>query len=605
MAMIDPTELLARLPVRPGVYRMLDTRGQILYVGKARNLKSRVASYFRDDLADPKTRALVQRIAEVSVTVTHTEAEALLLESNLIKAHRPRYNVVLRDDKSYPYIRLADTHSYPRMEFYRGPRRRDARYFGPFPNAYAVRAALKEMQRLFLIRECSDSFFANRARPCLQHQIGRCSAPCVGLIEPAEYAEDIAGAVQFLQGRDGRVIDGLVARMERAAAAQQYERAAALRDRIARLRRVQAHQSMAGGRIDADVIALASHGGQWCVGVASVRRGRHLGHRTFFPTAPPDADAPLVRLQFLGQYYVDREPPREIVLDGPVAEDALLAQALGESAGRRVRLRLRVRADRAQWLALLQQDVRRVLGDRIASEAGIRERLIALQTLLALPTPPERVECFDVSHTMGEATVASCVVFGPQGALKADYRRFNIRAVAAGDDYAAMRQALMRRYSRRQREGAALPDVLLIDGGRGQLRQAEAVLAELGLEHIALVAVAKGPSRRPGAEQLLRPGCQAPLQLQGNAPALHLVQQIRDEAHRFAITGHRQRRAKARQRSVLEDIPGLGPKRRQQLLKQFGGLQQLQRAGVRDLASVPGISERLAARIYAHFHPES
>lgn len=605
MAMIDPTELMARLPVRPGVYRMLDARGQILYVGKARNLKARVASYFRDDLADAKTRALVQRIASVSVTVTHTEAEALLLESNLIKAHRPRYNVVLRDDKSYPYIRLADTHRYPRMEFYRGPRRRDARYFGPFPNAYAVRAALKEMQRLFLIRECSNSFFANRVRPCLQHQIGRCSAPCVGLIEPAEYAEDIAGAVQFLQGRDGRVIDGLVARMDRAAAAQQYERAAAMRDRIARLRRVQAHQSMAGGRINADVIAVASHGGQWCVGVASVRQGRHLGHRTFFPTAPADADAPLVRLQFLGQYYVDREPPPEIVLDGPAAEDALLAQALTASAGRRVRLRLRVRADRAQWLALLQQDVDRVLGDRIASEAGIHERLIALQTLLELPTPPERVECFDISHTMGEATVASCVVFGPQGALKADYRRFNIRDVAAGDDYAAMHQALMRRYTRRQREGAPLPDVLLIDGGRGQLRQAEAVLAELGLEGIALVAVAKGPSRRPGAEQLLRPGRDIPLQLQGNAAALHLIQQIRDEAHRFAITGHRQRRAKARQRSVLEDIPGLGPKRRQQLLKQFGGLQQLQRAGVRDLASVSGISERLAARIYAHFHPES
>jgi len=598
----DAQRFLRNLSPRPGVYRMLDADGEILYVGKAHNLNSRLSSYFRGGSQSPKTRALLAHTADVQVTITRNDAEALLLENNLIKEHRPRYNVLLRDDKSYPYILITDDHTYPQITFHRGAQRRRGRYFGPYPSARSVRASLKQLQRLFGIRQCEDSFFANRTRPCLQYQINRCSAPCVGYIGPEAYARDVENAVHFLQGRSSVVIDALIRDMEAASERQEYEKAARYRDQISNLRRLQERQDITGEQGDLDLVAAVRSGDTHCVALGIVRGGRHLGHQTFFPSSPEATDERELRAAFLGQYYPDRELPGEILVDGPVEQGELIESTLSEQAGRRVRLRHRLRGERARWIEMLRTNAEEELAMRLASSAGMSRRLEALTDALDLESRPERIECFDVSHTMGEATVASCVVFNREGPVKSDYRRFNIRGAAAGDDYAAMSEVLERRYSRLKREEAKLPDLVLVDGGAGQLAQAQSVLQELQIDEIQLVAVAKGSERRPGQEQLFVSGREEPVRLHDSSAALHLIQQIRDEAHRFAVTGHRQRRANARNVSPLEQIPGLGPKRRRELLKRFGGLRQVSRAGVQELATVPGISQELARRIYDNFH---
>ena len=600
----DSARFLESVSSAPGVYRMLDARGELLYVGKARSLKKRLASYFRASEDNPKTLAMRGQITDIQVTVTHTETEALLLENNLIKQHRPRYNVVLRDDKSYPYIRLDDSQSFPRLTLYRGRRKEAGRYFGPYPSAYSARETVNLLQKLFMLRQCNDAFFRNRSRPCLQYQIKRCSAPCVGLISEEAYRRDTENAALFLQGKTGEVVDAMVARMEDASARTDYELAARYRDQIASLRKTAAHQSIEGDGGDYDVVAAAGRAGAACVLVMFVRAGRHLGNQAFYPRVSGDEPTTELIDAFLPQYYLGREIPPDIILAEPVEDADLVAEALTSQAGHGVTVRSEVRGERRRLQEMARVNAEQALALRLAMDAGMRKRFEALQEVLELEQMPTRLECFDISHTMGEGTVASCVVFDTEGPRKSDYRRFNIEGIEGGDDYAAMRQALTRRYTRLMKGEGRVPDILFIDGGKGQLHEAEKVLEELQVEGVLLASVAKGPTRRPGLEQLFLSGREAPLILPQDSPALHLIQQIRDEAHRFAITGHRQRRAKARNTSPLEEVPGLGPKRRQALLKHFGGLQAVTRAGVDDLASVPGVSRELAQRIYGLFHAE-
>jgi len=599
----DPKVFVQTLTSRPGVYRMLGADGTVLYVGKAKNLKRRVASYFSRAL-NRRIQVMVSQIAQIEVTVTHTEAEALLLENNLIKSLRPRYNVLLRDDKSYPYIHLS-ADPYPALSFRRGARTGKGRYFGPYPSAGATRATLQLLQKLFPVRQCEESFFRNRSRPCLQYQIKRCTAPCVGLVSPQTYAEDVQHAVWFLEGKTNEVVDALVERMEQAARDLEFERAARYRDQIKNLRRIQERQYVSGEGGDLDIVALAKQGGSACVQVFFIRAGRNLGNKAFYPLVPADTDSKAVLSAFLSQYYLDKPAPAEIILSHAPEDTDLLAEVLTAQTGRRVRISQRVRGERARWLAMAQGNAELALRARLAARLGQAERVTALQQALNLPEPPTRMECFDISHTQGELTVASCVVFNEQGPLKSDYRRFNIDGITPGDDYAALSQALERRYTRVLSGEVALPDLLFIDGGKGQLQAVAEVLQELGVSGVTLVGVAKGADRRAGMEQLFLLGRSAPIILPADSPALHLIQQIRDEAHRFAITAHRNRRARSRKRSVLEEIPGIGPKRRQQLLKQFGGLQELSRAGVEDIARVEGVSVRLAEQIYQAFHGDA
>jgi len=601
----DPKPILKSLTNRPGVYRMLDEKQRVIYVGKAGNLKKRVSSYFQKHHADIKTASMVSHVANVDVTVTNTEAEALILEYNLIKRHKPRFNVVLRDDKSYPWIYVATEHAYPRLQFFRGARKGKGRYFGPYPNAGAVRRTLNELQKLFLLRNCRDGFFRNRSRPCLQHQIKRCTAPCVGLISEEDYGRDVEAAMMFLEGRNRSVIDAMVERMEKAAAAQDYEHAARYRDMITKLKKVEAEQLMTRhASKDLDVIGVGTDGRTNCVTVLFIRNGGVQGSRHHFPKVGVETALPELLAGFLSQYYLGRDAPAEIIVETDFNDRTLLEQGLAERVGHKVSIRHKVRGDRARWLALAQSNAEQGLRIRAASNATIRRQFKELGEALELDGPPERLECFDVSHTFGEATVASCVVFNQGGPLKSDYRRFNLKPAAGGDDYAAMAEALRRRYARIKKGEVPVPDVLFIDGGKGQLSAALEVLAELELDWIKTVGVAKGASRRPGMEQLFLAGKSRPLILPAESPALHLIQQIRDEAHRFAITGHRQRRAKARRTSRLEEIPGLGPKRRRELLRQFGGLQGVRGAGIDDLARVSGISRSLAERIYNDLHAD-
>ncbi len=604
MSDFDSKEFLRHLTHKPGVYRMLDENAEVLYVGKARDLKKRVSSYFRRSGLPPKTRALMERTHSVEVTVTHTETEALILESNLIKALRPRYNILLRDDKSYPYIFLSTGHDFPRLGFHRGARREKGRYFGPYPSTGAVRETLNLLQKLFPVRQCQDSFYRNRSRPCLQYQIKRCTAPCVGLIDKHAYAEDVQHAVLFLEGRSDQVVQELVARMEAAAERLDYEAAARYRDQIAGLRRIQERQYVSGAGGDLDVIACRIQGGEACVEVFFIRGGRNLGNKAFFPKTPAHSTEAEVLTAFLPQYYLDKYTPEELLVSHEIADAGLLASALGSDSGRVPRISRPQRGERRRWVKMALENADIALSARLAGKMGMQRRLEALQDALGLAQLPARMECFDISHTMGEATVASCVVFDANGPLKSDYRRFNIEGIAPGDDYAAMRQALERRYTRLKKGEGKLPDILFIDGGKGQIRQASEVLEELQIEGVVIVGVAKGPERRPGMETLFLSGQSRPIILPADAAALHLIQQIRDEAHRFAITGHRQRRARQRRTSPLEQIHGLGPKRRQSLLKQFGGMQEIARAGVEDLVRAPGISKALALRIYDAFHPD-
>ncbi len=608
-AAFDSPTFIKTLTSKPGVYRMLDAEGRILYVGKARNLRKRVSSYFRPpaQLA-PKTRAMMSQACSVEVTVTHTEGEALLLEDNLVKEYKPRYNILLRDDKSYPYIYVTTHQDFPRLSLYRGARRGEGRYFGPYPSAGAVRETLSLLQKLFKVRQCEDGFFRNRSRPCLQHQIARCTAPCVGLVSTQDYGDDIRHAVMFLEGKSAEVVDDLVGRMQKASSALEFERAARYRDQIASLQRVREHQYVASEGAELDIVAATCASGVGCVQMFFFRDGRSLGNKTWFPQHTADADEPEILRAFLAQFYLggadERRVPGEILTSHALEDQDALAEVLSERAGRRVLISDRVRGERARWVAMALENARLALGQRLAATGTAQARLEALQEALGLDEPPGRIECFDISHSSGESTVASCVVFGAEGPVSADYRRFNVEGIAPGDDYAAMHQALRRRYTRVRREEGRLPDVLLIDGGKGQVREAMRVLEELQVDGVAVVGVAKGSSRKPGLESLLLPHKRDPLILPADSPALHLIQQVRDEAHRFAITGHRKRRARTRNTSVLEGIAGIGPKRRQVLLSQFGGLQGLARAGVEDLTRVGGISRHLAQKVYDALHPD-
>ncbi|HET9445017.1 MAG TPA: excinuclease ABC subunit UvrC [Steroidobacteraceae bacterium] len=603
MSAFDPKPFLSNLSQRPGVYRMIAADGEVLYVGKARNLKNRVSTYFSGSRAHGgRTMAMVAQIASIEVTATASETEALLLEYNLIKRHRPRYNVTLRDDKSFPYLYITTEQDYPRISFYRGARKLPGRFFGPYPNARATRETVLLLQKLFLLRPCSDTFFANRSRPCLQYQIKRCSGPCVSLISVENYKQDVEDAMKVLEGRGAELIDDLAQRMEEAAQKLEFERAARLRDQINGIKAIHSSQSVTRNVTeDIDAVALVSRGSDHCVSIVFVRGGRNLGSSNFFPRAGLAEESELLS-GFLSQYYLGRDAPGEILISQPIEDADLLETTLSERLERTVRIRSGVRGVRARWLEMARTNAEIGLNMRRATEATTAEQLQSVAEVFGLPAPPKRMECFDVSHTMGERTVASCVVFGPEGPLKSDYRRFNIEGLAPGDDYGALRQALSRRYARIKRGEAPLPDLLLIDGGPGQLAEAISVLKELAIEGVCIAGVAKGADRRPGQERLFLAGEDAPRVLPPDSAALHLIQRIRDEAHRFAITGHRQRRAKARTHSVLETVPGLGPRKRRELLRQFGGLQGVVRAGVDDLAKVHGIGRKLAQSIYDTLH---
>jgi excinuclease ABC subunit C len=603
--MFDHKEYLASLPRRPGVYRMYGADQQLLYVGKARSLKDRVGHYFLASNVDPKVQALVAQVSAIEVTVTNSDTEALLLEYNLIKEHKPRFNIVLKDDKSFPYIQLCDDHRFPRLAFYRGARAAGTRYFGPFPNAGAVRDTLNQLQKLFRIRNCRDSFFANRSRPCLQHQIGRCSAPCVGLISREAYAQDVTAAVKVLEGRSEEVTAELQARMEAAAARLEFERAAQIRDQLSALQRIQAQQFItAEGERDVDVFAIVGELGEFAVSVMLVRGGRNLGTTTYFPRAVL-AEPHEALVSFVMQYYSGTDAPPEVLLGNRIEESGALAEALSTRCGHAVAVRHPARGLPARWVELTRDNAAQALRMRFQQKAGMDEMLADLAAELDLPEPPARLECFDISHTGGEGTVAACVVFGPEGPLKKEYRRFNIAGVTPGDDYAALRQALERRYKHVRAGEVPAPDLLLIDGGAGQISQVHEVLGELGFGDLTLVGVAKGPDRRPGQERWFVYGATAPVVPEAHAPAARLIQRIRDEAHRFAITGHRRRRARRYNESVLEAVPGLGPAKRRALLKHFGGLQGVMRAGVADLTQVSGIGAALARTLYDHLHPGS
>jgi excinuclease ABC subunit C len=601
----DPKTFVASLPLLPGVYRMLDEKGQVLYVGKAAQLKKRVASYFQKTSISPRIRLMVSHIANIEVTVTRTEAEALLLENNLIKTLKPRYNILFRDDKSYPYIVLTG-HKFPRLTYYRGATEKQHQYFGPYPNAYAAKESMQLLQKIFRIRTCEDSVFNNRTRPCLLHQIHRCTAPCVGLISEEDYAADIRNTMLLLQGKQGEVEGKLYQAMQDAAEAQHYEQAAALRDQLYALHTVQQKQFVKSGRAtDADIVAVAELDGMMCVNLAMVRGGRHLGDKSFFPQNAYGGNAEgqgrgEVLEAFLAQHYLNRSAPPLIITSEEIASE-VLEELFAAQAGRKVQIRSGVSGERRQWLEMALQNAVLSLRRQSEQQAGQGARLEALRSALELPQLA-RIECFDISHTMGEATVASCVVYDNLDMRSSEYRRYNITGITPGDDYAAMRQALLRRYQKLQAGEGRRPDLILIDGGAGQLGVACEVMDELGLSDIQLMGVAKGPERKAGKEQLLLPQQEKPLQLPADSPALHLIQQVRDEAHRFAISGHRARRGKARTASMLEEIGGVGEKRRRNLLAHFGGLKGVQQASLEELAQVEGISPALAQQIYQQLH---
>ncbi|MFN9525759.1 excinuclease ABC subunit UvrC [Ectopseudomonas chengduensis] len=605
-APFDPSAFLATCSGRPGVYRMFDSEARLLYVGKAKNLKKRLSSYFRKTGQAPKTAALVARIAQIETTITANETEALLLEQTLIKEWRPPYNILLRDDKSYPYVFLSDG-DFPRLGIHRGAKKAKGRYFGPYPSALAIRESLSLLQKTFLVRQCEDSYYKNRTRPCLQYQIKRCKGPCVGLVSPEEYAEDVRHSVMFLDGRSNALSEELSASMEKASMALEFERAAELRDQISMLRRVQDQQSMEGGTGDVDVVAVMLTPGGACVHLISVRGGRVLGSKNFFPQVAIEEEGGDVLMAFLAQYYLgnaERDLPSELIVNVQHEDFATLIEAIESLRGRSLSISLRVRGTRARWQQLAVTNAEQALAARLANRQHLAERFEALATVLEMDDPPQRMECFDISHSSGEATVASCVVFGPEGPLKSDYRRFNIEGVTAGDDYAAMHQALTRRFSKIKDGEGKLPDVLLVDGGKGQLAMAREVLQELAVPDLILLGVAKGTTRKPGLEVLYLNDAEHEFTLPGNSPALHLIQQIRDESHRFAITGHRARRGKTRRTSTLEEVAGIGPKRRRELLNHFGGLQELSRASAEEIAKAPGISKKLAELIYDTLHSE-
>ena len=597
----DHKTFLKHVGQAPGIYQMLDAEGTILYVGKAKNLKKRLSSYFRSSGMSIKTASMMQKVEDIQVVVTHTENEALILESNLIKQHKPRYNILLRDSKSYPFIHIDDSHEFPRLSFYRGDRSQAGKYFGPYPGVTAVRETLSLLQKILPVRQCDDVFFSNRSRPCLQHQIKRCSAPCVGLIPKDAYAKDIELAGLFLQGKDESLTGLLQSNMETASKELKFEEAAGWRDRINALRRVQSHQSITTGHSDIDIITIAMLHGKACVEVTFIRGGRHSGSNGHFPKVPLEFSESEVLSAFIAQYYHNRPATKQIIIGIKLDSQDELQTWLSDVSEYKVVITNSVRGHRRDWLSMAQLNVTERLKRHMSEAQSVEKRLQALTDVFSLDERIKRIECFDISHTQGNQTVASCVVFTDQGITKSDYRRYNIKDITPGDDYAAMRQAIMRRYQRVLKEEGVLPDVLLIDGGKGQLSSAAEIINELQINQILLVGVAKGEGRKPGLETLFVEGQSTGIKLPANSPQMHLVQQIRDEAHRFAITGHRARRGKAQTQSVLQEIAGIGAKRRQALLKHFGGLQGIQDAGIKDLLKVDGINEDLAQKIYHYF----
>ena len=599
--MFDSKSFLASLPHLPGVYRMLNAGGEVIYVGKARDLKKRVSSYFQKMTLAPRTGLMVSQITQVETTVTRTEAEALLLENNLIKALAPRYNVLFRDDKSYPYIMLSG-HRFPRLGIFRGVPDKKNQYFGPFPNAGAVRESLQLIQKVFRLRTCEDSVFNNRTRPCLLYQIKRCTGPCVGRIEEESYRRDVQEALLFLEGREQQVLERLEANMQAMAEAQRYEEAALFRDQVSALRKIQEKQFVSSeSGLDADVVACFAAEGMVCVNLVMIRSGRHLGDKSFFPKNAEECDVAAALEAFLAQHYIGRTVPPLIVVSQTV-DDRLLAALMSEQAKRRVQISANPSGERKVWLKMALENARIAIAQRLSQQSTQEARLQALLRELDLAEGTKRIECFDISHTMGEATVASCVVYDNYAMQKGEYRRYNITGITPGDDYAAMRDALTRRYRKIAAGEGVMPDLILIDGGKGQLGVAEEVMAEVGLSGIALIGVAKGEARKPGLEQLIFPGGEKGIQLSADHIGLHLIQQIRDEAHRFAITGHRAKRGKTRLHSSLEDVGGVGAKRRQKLLARFGGLKGVQAASVEELIQVEGISRALAEKIYQELH---
>ena len=599
----DVKAFLATLTQRPGIYKMLNDQGVIIYIGKAKNLKNRVSSYFRGQSASPKQQAMVAKVQGIEVTVTHTEGEALLLESQLIKRYQPRYNISLRDDKSYPYVYVSTAHDFPQLSFHRGSKKRPGRYFGPYPSATAVKETLKLLQKIFPVRQCEDSYYNNRSRPCLQHQIGRCSAPCVGLISKEDYQLDVENTTLFLDGQGGLLIDNLVVKMEQAAEKLAFETAAAYRDQIFRLRAVLEKHFVQGEKGDVDIIACATQSALACVQVFFIRKGQNLGNRPFFPKIIDNNKSVSEILQaFISQYYLDKTVPHELIVSHPLIEAELLAEVLTQYAKHNVVITTHVRGERLKWLQMAVTNAENSLASKLADKKSLFSLFLSLQQVLGCSETPSRLECFDISHTQGEQTVASCVVFNRDGPVKSDYRRFNIEGITGGDDYAAIHQAVLRRFKRMKNGEHPVPDLLFIDGGKGQVAEAKKALTELEINNVMIVGVSKGSDRKVGMEKIILVDQAQPLDIPSNAGALLLIQQIRDEAHRFAITGHRQRRAKSSKKSVLETIPGLGQKRRQMLLKQFGGLQGIANAGVDALASIAGVSRQLAQRIYDIFH---
>ena len=589
--MFDPKSFVAGLPNLPGVYRMLAGDGAALYVGKARDLRKRVASYFQKTGQSPRIRMMLGQVASVEVTATRSEDEALLLENNLIKSLSPRFNILFRDDKSYPYLTLTG-HRFPRLGFHRGAKDGKNRYFGPFPDAHAVRESIQLLQRVFRLRTCEDTVFENRSRPCLLHQIGRCTAPCTQKISTQHYADDVANAMLFLEGREDDVIKALTMKMQTASAAHRYEEAAGYRDQVRALSRIQARQYVESERgIDADVVACAVEDSIVCVNLVMIRGGRHVGDRSFFPANAEGAAPAEVIEAFLEQHYVDQPLPAMVVSGLEIAFHPEKTKVLFPSQG-----------EKRIWVEMAEKNAHLAIGQRVRDRVTQEGRLQALREALGLPEGAQRIECFDISHTMGEAAVASCVVYDRQQSQKAEYRRFNIRDITPGDDYAAMRQVLARRYERINAEAGKIPDLILIDGGKGQVNIASAVLHDLGLHQAFVVGVAKGPERKPGEEELILESPARTLRLPPTHAGLHLIQAIRDEAHRFAVLGHRARRGKARTRSMLTEIPGIGAKRRQALIEHFGGLREVQAAALDEIARVEGISRPLAERIYRHLH---
>ncbi|OIR04505.1 UvrABC system protein C [mine drainage metagenome] len=599
--MFDPKPILKNLPNLPGVYRMINAADEVIYVGKAKDLKKRVSSYFIKTLASPRTRMMVSNVVKIETTVTRSEAEALLLENNLIKGLMPRYNVLFRDDKSYPYITLTGD-EYPRLAFHRGSQRKGNQYFGPFPNSLAVRESIQLLQKVFKLRTCENTVFANRSRPCLQHQIERCTAPCVGLISDADYRSDVHQAAMFLQGKTNEVIDAIAEQMNAAAANQEYEMAAVFRNRMQALRQVQAKQFVSDFNVsDADVIACAELQGQHCINLVMIRGGRHLGDRSYMPKNTDGETLENSVEAFLAQHYVAQNTP-PLIVTGIKIETEVIEEVLSEQAGRKVKINTNAIGDKRVWLKMAQTNAELALSQRAATSANQTAKLLALREALHLPDSTERIECFDISHTMGEATVGSCVVFDRGDMQNSEYRRYNVSGITPGDDYAAMRDVLTRRYKKVAAGEGVRPDLIFIDGGKGQLGIAVEVMAEVGLDDILLVGIAKGEERRPGLETMIFSDTGEMLNLEKDNKGLHLLQQIRDEAHRFAITGHRAKRAKARMHSSLEDIEGIGAKRRKALLTRFGGLDGVKSASIDEIANVEGISLNLAEKIYGELH---